>query len=98
MKMKGIATAVMTVAVLGFGIQPAMAEVNTTKIFKKRCALCHSLKKRKFGPPFIHMNTDPKVLKTTITNGRKSMPKFGSKLSSAEIDAMVSYIRSIHVK
>jgi len=96
--MKKIATAAITVAVLGFSIQPAMAEVNTTKIFKKRCAMCHSLNKKKFGPAFIHMNTDPKVLKATITNGRKSMPKFGSKLSVAEIDAMVSYIRSIHAK
>ncbi len=96
--MKKIVTAAITIAILGFGIQPAMAEVNATKIFKKRCAMCHSLNRRKVGPAFIHMSTDPKVLKTTITDGHNIMPRFGGKLSVAEIEAMVSYIRSIHAK
>lgn len=96
--MKRIATAAITIAILGFGIQPAMAEVNATRIFKKKCAMCHSLNRRKLGPAFIHMSTDPNVLKTTIINGRKIMPKFGGKLSVAEIDTMVSYIRSMHAK
>ena len=96
--MKRIATAILTIAALGFGIQPAIAEVSAVKIFKKRCAMCHSLDQKKVGPAFIHMSTDPEVLKTTITNGRNIMPKFGGKLSAAEIDTMVSYIRSIHAK
>jgi len=85
-------------SVLAINIQPVRAEVDAAHIFKTKCAMCHALSKKKFGPPFAQMNTDSKVLKMTITNGRKSMPKFNSKLSAAEIDAMVSYIQSTHAK
>jgi len=40
------------------------------------------------------MNKDSKVLKATIENGHRSMPRFGKKLSAEEIDAMVTFIRS----
>ncbi len=96
--MEKIVITAITIAVLGFGIPPARAEVSAAGIFKKQCAMCHRLNRRKVGPAFIHMSTDPKVLKTIITNGGNIMPRFGGKLSAAEIDAMVSYIRSMHTK
>ena len=96
--MKSMTSAVVGIVLLGFDIQPAMAEMSATTIFKKHCALCHDLNKRKIGPAFIQMSTDPEVLKTTITDGRNIMPKFRGRLSAEEIDTMVSYIRSIHAK
>jgi len=83
-------------AVMGLAAQPAMAEVDGAKVFSKRCTMCHAIDHKKVGPAVKDMNTDTTVLKTTITEGRKSMPKFGSKLSEEEIDAVVKYLASQH--
>jgi len=72
----------------------AIAGVDAEAIYKKKCKMCHKFDKKKMGPAFKDMNKDPEVLKTTITNGRKMMPKWGSKLSAEEIDAMVAFIQS----
>jgi len=92
--MKKLVIPAIVFAVSGIYIQPGIAEVNAAHIFKKKCALCHTLSGKGFAPPFSHMNKDPKVLKATIENGRRSMPQFGKKLSAEEIDAMVTFIRS----
>jgi len=89
-----VVLAIVVIAVSAINIQPGLAEVNASKIFKKKCATCHALKKRKFGPAVSLMSKDPNVLKYDIENGRRGMPKFGNKLSAAEIDAMVSFIQS----
>jgi len=81
-------------ACFGLSSQVAMAEVNVEKIFKSKCKMCHKIDKKKVGPAFKDMNTDPAVLKATITNGRKMMPKFSKKLSGEDIDAMVAFIQS----
>jgi len=81
-------------ACFGLTSQVAMAEVNAEKIFKSKCKMCHKIDKKKVGPAFKDMNSDPAVLKTTITNGRKMMPKFKKKLSAEEIDAMVVFVQS----
>jgi len=85
---------ILAAACFGLSSQVAIAEVNAEKIFKSKCSMCHKIDKKKVGPAFKDMNTDPAVLKTTITNGRKIMPKFGKKLSGEEIDAMVAFIQS----
>ncbi|MDQ6953863.1 MAG: cytochrome c [Mariprofundaceae bacterium] len=94
--MKNIILASITMAVFAITSQTAMAnnDINVKKIFSKKCKKCHSLTKKKFGPAFKGMNTDPEVLVSAITDGRKSMPKFNKKLSSDEIAAMVSFIQS----
>jgi len=86
----------ITLAVFAMTSQTAMANdgINVEKIFSKKCKMCHSLTKKKFGPAFKSMNQDSKVLLSTITNGRKMMPKFNKKLSSDEIAAMVSFIQA----
>ena len=83
-------------ALMGLAAQPAMAEVDGAKVFSKKCKMCHAIDRKKVGPAVKDMNTDTAVLKTTITEGRKSMPKLGSKLSEEEIDAVVSYLASQH--
>jgi mono/diheme cytochrome c family protein len=94
--MTKIILASITLAVFSLVSQSAMANDNMDgkKIFSKKCTTCHSLTKKKFGPAFKDMSSDPEVLLNTITNGRKSMPKFSNKLSSDEIATMVSFIQS----
>jgi len=86
----------ITLAVFAMTSQTAMANdgINAEKIFSKKCNMCHSLNIKKFGHAFKAMHSDPAVLLTTITNGRKSMPSFKKKLSSDEITAMVSFIQA----
>jgi len=81
-------------ACFGLTSQVAMAEVNAEKIFKSKCSMCHKIDQKKVGPAFKDMNSDPAVLKATIIDGRKMMPKWKGKLSEEEIDAMVTFIKS----
>ncbi len=94
--MKKTILASVSIAVFAMISQTAMADnnIDAKKIFSQKCKNCHSLTKKKFGPAFKDMNKDPTVLLTTITNGRKAMPKFNKKLSSDEIAAMVSFIQA----
>lgn len=50
------------------------------------------------GPALKDMNKGENVLRETISNGRKIMPKYGGKLSAGEIDALVAHIKSTHNK
>jgi len=92
--MKKIIPVMLVSIFFGLNTQIAMADVNGPQLFKKKCAMCHAVDKKKFGPALKNMNRDPEALKTTIVNGRKMMPKFGKKLGEAEIDALVKYIQS----
>jgi len=94
--MKKTILASITLAVFAMASQTAVANdgIDTKKIFSKKCKMCHSLEKKKFGPAFKDMTSDSAVLLETITNGRKAMPKFNKKLSSDEITAMVSFIQA----
>lgn len=92
--MKKIISMTLISAFFGLNAQVAMADVNVSRLFKKKCAMCHAVDKKKVGPSLKNMNHDPDALKTTIIDGRKMMPKFGKKLDNAEIDALVKYIQS----
>ncbi len=94
--MKKLMLTSIAMAFLGMTATAASAHdgIDAKKIFSKKCKMCHSLSKHKFGPAFKSMNKDPEVLLTTITNGRKRMPSFKKKLSSDEIRAMVSFIQA----
>ncbi len=92
--MRKIIPMVLVSVFFGLTIPVARADVDGPKLFKKRCAMCHAVDKKKIGPALKDMNHDPGVLKTTIANGRKMMPEFGKKLDDAEIDALVKYIQS----
>ena len=79
-------------------------KIDYKKIFNNDCRKCHGKDgkgtKRGKGlgvPDFTDGNwqeaTTDKQMITTITNGKKSMPKQGHKLSPEEIKAVVKYIR-----
>jgi len=92
--MKKIIPILLVSAFFGLGVPVAMASPDGPKLFKKKCAMCHAVDKKKFGPALKNMNRDPEILKTVIADGRKAMPKFGKKLGEAKIDALVKYIQS----
>lgn len=84
---------VLALTLASFAAPSQACATDAEKLFKKRCAMCHALDRKKTGPAVKDMNKDPKVLKETIANGRKMMPKFGEKLSEEEIDALVAFIQ-----
>jgi len=92
--MKKMLMGLMAVAFCSMAVSaPAMAK-DAEAIYKSKCKMCHKFDKKKMGPAFKDMNKDPTVLKATITNGRKMMPKWSGKLSEEEIDSMVTFIKS----
>ncbi|KHE91816.1 MAG: c-type cytochrome [Candidatus Scalindua rubra] len=92
-------------SVVQFNASNAFAgKINYKKIFENNCRKCHGKDgkgtKRGKGlgvPDFTDGDwqdaTTDKQMITTITNGKKRMPKQGHKLSPEEIKAMVKYIR-----
>lgn len=76
-------------------------------IYAKRCASCHGKDgraktfKAKFNsarnltdPQWQAEVSDERIV-NSITNGRGKMPRFGKKLSEAQIDSLVSYVRGL---
>ncbi|PIP03069.1 MAG: hypothetical protein COW18_08235 [Zetaproteobacteria bacterium CG12_big_fil_rev_8_21_14_0_65_54_13] len=92
--MKKTCLLIAAAACFGLTAQIAMADIDAEKIYNGKCKMCHKIDKKKMGPGFALMNSDEAVLKAAITDGRKSMPKFSSKLNEEEIDAMVAFIKS----
>ena len=92
--MKKIFVGALSMAVLMMVSSGTAMAKDAEAIYKSKCKMCHKIDKKKVGPAFKDMNKDPAVLKATITNGRKLMPKFSRKLSEEEIDSMVTFIQS----
>ncbi len=92
---KTIALAALT-TVIAFGATGSAmaADIDGAKLFKKKCGICHKMDKKAMGPAVKGMTQDEAALKTTISDGRNKMPKFSSKLSAEEIDALVAFIRA----
>jgi mono/diheme cytochrome c family protein len=73
-------------------------------VYEKNCAKCHGkTAEGRFmaGPSLVSgkataMSADD--LRNIITNGKHHMPKFGDKLSSADIDALVDQIQAMNKK
>ncbi len=75
---------------------PAIAsgEPDGQSLFKSNCVMCHDVTKKKLGPAVKDMKQDAELLRTTITKGRNAMPSYEGKLSAAEIDALVEFLRA----
>lgn len=75
-------------------------------IFKSKCAMCHgpdgagqttmgkNMKLKDLRSAEVQKQTDAQ-LRTMISDGKGKMPAYKAKLSAAEIDALVGFIRSI---
>ena len=84
----------------------ASAENPGKAIFASKCALCHgpdgtgktsigkTLKIPDFHSPDIKKLSDAD-LKVVVTNGKNKMPSFKGKLTDAQIDQAISYVREL---
>jgi cytochrome c6 len=75
-------------------------------IFASKCALCHgpdgkgntsigkSLKIADLHSDVVQKMSDAD-LKTVVTNGKNKMPPFKGKLTDAQMDQVISYIREL---
>ena len=77
-------------------------------LFKENCLMCHgadgagtptgkALKAAPFQSPAVEKMSDAE-LATIIHNGKNNMPEFGNRLTSPQIDSLVSYIRQLQKK
>ena len=91
-------TALALVAALA---APALASAATPQSqFLDNCSACHQATgkgvKGAFpalaGSPFVQ--GDPKVVTTTVLNGRAGMPAFKDDLTDADLAAILTYVRS----
>ena len=80
--------------------EPAQdASLANNPVYQQNCAKCHGKKGdgRTFAGPSLVAEKTTSVpaddLRTTITNGKHRMPKFGEKLSAADIDTLVTQIK-----
>lgn len=94
--MKKTFAIMIAAACLGLGSQAAIAGPDGAAVFKKKCAMCHAVDKKKTGTAVKDMNKDPVVLRDVVTNGRDGtmMKPYGDKLNAEEIGAVVAYLVS----
>ncbi len=80
---------------------PALASAATPQSqFLDNCSACHQATgkgvKGAFpalaGSPFVQ--GDPKIVMTTVLNGRAGMPAFKDDLTDADLAAILTYVRS----
>jgi mono/diheme cytochrome c family protein len=86
---------------------PFGAASDASSVFKDNCAKCHGKDGRAKGfkaklagvrnltdAKWQESATDERIY-NSITNGRNRMPAFGKKLTDAEIESLVSFVRSL---
>lgn len=106
----GAFTLTIALAVLAVSSERALQNQgarSAASLFARSCASCHGKDGRSntLKAKFNHARdlTDPQWqasvsderMANSITNGRGKMPRFGKKMSEAEIDALVSYVRGL---
>lgn len=78
------------------------------ELYKQKCSMCHrtdgkgfsALKTPDFTDPKVQASLTDKEIVETIKNGKKgtAMPAFGDQLSKDQIQALLSYLRSLKKK
>lgn len=79
---------------------PALALADGKSLFNDNCSACHQVTgkgvKGAFpalaGSPLVQ--GDPKIVTTTVLNGRAGMPAFKDDLDDADLSAILTYVRS----
>ncbi|MGI9604961.1 MAG: c-type cytochrome [Acidimicrobiales bacterium] len=67
-------------------------------VYRARCARCHGpTGGGGIGPNIqeVEAKLDDEQQRTVVVDGRNNMPRFGSTLSEADIDAVVRFTREI---
>ena len=103
-----IMNAIVLIFVIVLAAQ-ANAQTSSKDLFAGKCAICHSddgsastvmgnkLKIRSFHSPDVQSKPDAD-LKAMISKGKGAMPSFSGKLTDAQIDEMVIYVRGLGKK
>jgi mono/diheme cytochrome c family protein len=75
------------------------ASLTANPVYKLNCAKCHSktAEGRHFGGPslFAAAAMPDDDLRKMITDGKGRMPKYGTKLTSQQIDELVQQIKAL---
>ena len=92
---KTIILIMATAFAAGMSLQTASASsgIDGAKLFKAKCKMCHKMEKKRKPPAVSNMTGDVDVLRSVIVDGRKSMPKFGKKLSPEKVEALIKFIQ-----
>ena len=72
------------------------------QLFAQSCGICHlppEMGARTYGPPLNKTagGGDDDIMREYITNGTPRMPSFKAYLKSGDIDAIISYVRTMPV-
>ncbi len=108
--MQMIALAVIAMAlplIVGNATINANNQPTAAEIYAKHCASCHGKdgRARTFKAKFNHARdlTDPlwhdevsdERLFNSIMNGKKKMPAYRKKLSEAQVNSLIAYVRTL---
>jgi mono/diheme cytochrome c family protein len=80
------------------------ASLTTNPAYQKNCTKCHgkTAEGRRFAGPSLTSKkaaaTAAEDLRNIIANGKGRMPKFASKLTPEEIDALVRQVQTLNGK
>lgn len=92
-----------------FGLFAATAFADGAATYKAKCAACHgadgsgntpmgkSLKVRDLRGADVQKQTDVELTKV-ISGGKGKMPAYGKQLSTADIAAVIGYVRTLKAK
>lgn len=106
--MKRVTTFLSIAAALCLLSSVAAAQGQGAGLFQENCLMCHgadgegtptgkALKAAGFHSPEVEKMSDAE-LTATIHNGKNNMPAFGDRLTSPQIESLVSYIRELQKK
>jgi mono/diheme cytochrome c family protein len=79
---------------------PAIASADGKSLFNDNCSACHQVTGKGVKGAFpalagsAFVQGDPKIVMTTVLNGRAGMPAFKDDLSDADLSAILTYVRS----
>jgi mono/diheme cytochrome c family protein len=101
---KSARMAIVAVSFLGFvpalRAQGAPTHLVDNPVYQDNCARCHGKegKGHRIGPPSLVSGRVPTLapdeIRGVIAAGKGHMPKFGDKLSSADIDQLIEQIKA----
>lgn len=99
---------ITTLAAIAFvATMPAVAAATPrAALYKSKCAACHAadgsgstpvgkmMKVRDLRSDAVQKQTDIELTKT-VAGGKGKMPAFGKKLSTAEVESLIAFIRTL---
>jgi mono/diheme cytochrome c family protein len=77
-------------------------QIHGRQLFAQSCGICHlqaSLNANTYGPPLnkASANANNEVMRIFIMEGSARMPAFKHYLKTADVDAIIDYVRTVPV-